>query len=78
LPSSLPSFLPFLNPSLHLVPTTFTSSQVSKGVSIITKYRNLGNGLREVFPEFEWDLERFSVKGKKSMQKWYEEGGEEI
>jgi hypothetical protein len=34
------------------------------------------------FPEYEWDLDRFSVKGKKSMQGWYveqsERGGVEV
>ena len=27
------------------------------------------------FPEFDWKLERFSWRGKKSTQRWYETRG---
>jgi hypothetical protein len=27
----------------------------------------------DAFPEVAWELDRFSEKGKKSVQKWYEE-----
>jgi hypothetical protein len=43
---------------------------------MIVKYNNLGNGLAAAFPEFKWELEKFSHRGKKSMQKWYGRGGE--
>jgi hypothetical protein len=36
------------------------------------KYQNLGNALKASFPEYEWELGRFSVTRKKSMQAWYE------
>jgi hypothetical protein len=35
------------------------------------KYKNLGKSLQAAFPEIDWDLGRFSRKGKKSMQGWY-------
>jgi hypothetical protein len=45
---------------------------LSKGRSIIAKYKNLGQALLAAFPEFVWDVEKFSFVGKKSMQGWYE------
>jgi hypothetical protein len=51
---------------------------------MILKYKNLGKALKAAFPEIEWRMEKFSEKGKKSMQRWYEgkmekkdEGGRE-
>jgi hypothetical protein len=44
-------------------------------VGVIFKFKNLGQALKSAFPEFDWELEKFSEKGKKSIQGWYEEGG---
>jgi hypothetical protein len=37
---------------------------------LINKFENLGSALKHAFPEFEWDLSKFAVKGKKSEQRW--------
>jgi hypothetical protein len=35
--------------------------------------------LKTAYPEYEWQIERFSSRGKKSMQGWYERmGGWEV
>jgi hypothetical protein len=39
---------------------------------IFVHYKNLGTALKVAFPEFEWDLDRFGKRGKRSMQGWYE------
>lgn len=39
------------------------------GVSLYAKFGDLGHALQYAYPEFEWDLSRFSVKGKKSGQR---------
>jgi hypothetical protein len=41
------------------------------GIRIVKKYKSLGKALKMAFPEYNWDLERFSAKGKKSIQGWY-------
>jgi hypothetical protein len=30
----------------------------------------LGNALKFIYPEYPWDLNKFSFKGKKSTQRW--------
>jgi hypothetical protein len=37
---------------------------------LITKFGSLGNALKYIYPEFPWDLGKFSSKGKKSTQRW--------
>jgi hypothetical protein len=34
------------------------------------KFENLGNALRFAYPELDWDLTQFSMRGKKSGQRW--------
>jgi hypothetical protein len=34
------------------------------------KFENLGCALQYAYPEIEWDLKRFSFRGKKSGQRW--------
>jgi hypothetical protein len=43
-------------------------------MGVISKYKNLGHSLKLAFPELKWNLEKFSKKGKKSIQGWYEKG----
>jgi hypothetical protein len=48
------------------------------GGRVIRKYRNLGKALKIAFPEVPWVLGKFSMKQKRSTQRWYrrkEEGG---
>jgi hypothetical protein len=40
------------------------------GGRIITKFGTLGNALKYAFPEYPWDLSKFSFRGKKSTQRW--------
>jgi hypothetical protein len=40
------------------------------GGSIITKFGTLGNALQYSYPEYPWDLDKFSFTGKKSTQRW--------
>jgi hypothetical protein len=42
------------------------------GRGIIGKYKNLGQALKVAFPEIDWETEKFSRTGKKSIQGWYE------
>jgi hypothetical protein len=35
-----------------------------------SKFGNLGDALKFAYPEFNWDLSKFSVRGKKSIQRW--------
>jgi hypothetical protein len=50
----------------------------TKGRNIFDKFKNLGESLKIAFPEFEWNLERFSLRGKKSIQGWYGGGGRKV
>jgi hypothetical protein len=34
------------------------------------KFGNLGVALKYAFPDVEWDLNKFSILGKKSEQRW--------
>jgi hypothetical protein len=34
------------------------------------KFENLGGALRFAYPEINWDLTKFSLRGKKSGQRW--------
>jgi hypothetical protein len=44
----------------------------STGKRLLSKYGNLGSALSYAFPEIDWELDKFSQKGKKSIQGWYE------
>jgi hypothetical protein len=33
-------------------------------------FGNLGNALQYAYPELDWDLTKFSIRGKKSGQRW--------
>jgi hypothetical protein len=37
---------------------------------LLLKFGNLGGALQFAYPEFEWDHTKFSVRGKKSGQRW--------
>jgi hypothetical protein len=40
------------------------------GARLLNKYGTFGNALKEIYPEYSWDLDKFSYKGKKSTQRW--------
>jgi hypothetical protein len=63
---SLPSLPLSLSP-LSSIPHLLTIT----GRYMLMKYKTLGNALKAGFPEFEWELNHFSRKGKKSIQRWY-------
>jgi hypothetical protein len=50
-----------------ILPRSFTK----KGVTIYNKYKNLGEALKLAYPQFDWNIEIFSAKGKRSVQGWY-------
>lgn len=36
----------------------------------MSKFENVGGALRYAYPEFTWDCNKFSTRGKKSIQRW--------
>lgn len=40
------------------------------GGRVIDKFGSLCNALQYIYPEYSWDLSKFSFKGKKSTQRW--------
>jgi hypothetical protein len=36
---------------------------------LYTKFRNLGGALQYAYPEIDWELDKFSMRGKKSEQR---------
>ncbi len=34
------------------------------------QFNSLGEALKAVYPEYDWDMSKFSFKGKKSTQRW--------
>jgi hypothetical protein len=40
------------------------------GRGIYGKSKNLGTALQLAYPEYEWDISKFSYRGKKSVQRW--------
>jgi hypothetical protein len=40
------------------------------GGGMLGSFDSLGHALQFAFPEFHWDLSKFSLKGKKSSQRW--------
>lgn len=40
------------------------------GGAIFLKHNSLGEALRIAYPDYEWDLSKFSSRGKKSSQRW--------
>jgi hypothetical protein len=34
------------------------------------KFPSIGTALRFAYPDFDWDLTKFSFRGKKSLQRW--------
>jgi hypothetical protein len=47
----------------------FVSSFSHQGRGIFHKFGHLGHALAYAYPEVEWDLGKFSIKGKKSGQR---------
>jgi hypothetical protein len=37
---------------------------------LFSKFDNLGNALQYAYPEFNWELDKFGIRGKKSGQRW--------
>jgi len=64
--SDTPSTTPLSSSSL-----SFLIIHVHVGTRLILKNWNIGKALKIAFLEFDWILERFSIKGKKSSQEWY-------
>jgi hypothetical protein len=71
-----PSLSPPLSSLLSLPLPSLPPPHHIPGSSIIGKYRNLGKALKMAFPKIEWELDKFSLQGKKSIQGWYEEEGD--
>jgi hypothetical protein len=40
------------------------------GKTLYTKFGNLANALQYAYPDISWDFSKFSVRGKKSGQRW--------
>lgn len=40
------------------------------GKSLFRKFETLGHALHYAYPEYDWDLEKFLLRGKKSGQRW--------
>jgi hypothetical protein len=40
------------------------------GLTLYSKFQNLGNALQYAYPEINWDQSKFSMRGKKSEQRW--------
>jgi hypothetical protein len=40
------------------------------GARLIKKFGTMSNALKYIYPEYPWDLSKFSFKGKKSTQRW--------
>jgi hypothetical protein len=38
--------------------------------SILVKFGSLSNALAYAYPEYPWDLSKFTFRGKKSTQRW--------
>jgi hypothetical protein len=45
---------------------------------LYSKFENLGDALQYAYPEIEWDLSKFSFRGKKSIQRWLKAAIEEL
>jgi hypothetical protein len=45
---------------------------------LIHKFGSLGSALQYAHPEFDWDLSKFSLRGKKSEQRWLKVNIEEL
>jgi hypothetical protein len=39
------------------------------GSSLYLRFQSLGSALQHAYPEFDWDISKFSIKGKKSEQR---------
>eukprot|EP01124_Arcella_intermedia_P028018 TRINITY_DN5608_c0_g1_i1.p1 TRINITY_DN5608_c0_g1~~TRINITY_DN5608_c0_g1_i1.p1 ORF type:complete len:508 (+),score=131.08 TRINITY_DN5608_c0_g1_i1:7-1530(+) len=48
------------------------------GGSVFMSFGNLGTALQFAYPEIEWDLAKFSARGKKSSQRWLRVNLQEI
>jgi hypothetical protein len=40
------------------------------GSSLFLKFESLGDALQYAYPEFDWDLSKFSMRGTKAGQRW--------
>jgi hypothetical protein len=45
---------------------------------LFAKFGDLGNALQYAYPEIEWDLTKFPLRGKKSGQRWLKISIEEL
>jgi hypothetical protein len=45
---------------------------------LYSKFGNLGSALQYAYPEVKWDLSKFSLRGKKSEQRWLKVNIEEL
>jgi hypothetical protein len=48
------------------------------GGYLLFKFGSLSNALQYAYPEFDWDLSKFSLRGKKSEQRWLKVNVEEL
>jgi hypothetical protein len=37
---------------------------------LYSKFENLGDALIYAYPDFDWDLSKFTLRGKKAEQRW--------
>jgi hypothetical protein len=45
---------------------------------LYSKFETLGNALQYAYPEISWELDKFSIRGKKSGQRWLRAKIEEL
>lgn len=55
--------------TLEVCDHTLTLSS-NPGKALYSKFENLGGALKYAFPNVSWDFSKFSLKGKKSGQRW--------
>jgi hypothetical protein len=37
---------------------------------LFSKFENLGFALQHAYPEFDWEIDKFTLKSKKAGQRW--------
>jgi hypothetical protein len=53
-------------------------SNLHIGRTLFSRFETLGSALQYAYPEFDWDLSKFSLRGKKSEQRWLKVNVEEL
>eukprot|EP01126_Amoeba_proteus_P039136 TRINITY_DN4111_c0_g2_i1.p1 TRINITY_DN4111_c0_g2~~TRINITY_DN4111_c0_g2_i1.p1 ORF type:complete len:658 (-),score=111.69 TRINITY_DN4111_c0_g2_i1:406-2217(-) len=75
-PEQVRAFFESLHEQLHITSPNdwyrVSVIQISKlgGRGLIKRFGNLFQALRSVYPQYDWDETKFSLRGKKSAQRW--------